>query len=305
MMFSKSKRSLQIITVFVLFIMLLTSCNLLPGSNGATIRVASKDFTEQFILGEMYALVLEDAGFTVERRMNLGGTPVAQQALLNDEIDIYPEYTGTGLLTVLGLPVESDRQVVFDTVSREYLSQFNLVWLEPAPMNNTQALAMTRERANQLGIRTISDMVANASQLTMAGPPEFQEREDGLPGLRQVYGDFELATYQAIDAGLRYQALVQGQADVVVAFGTDGEIAAFDLVLLEDDRGMFPPYQVAPVARAEVIEQNPEIRQALNAIAPLLTDSAMQQLNYEVSGNGREPAEVARDFLVEMGIIEE
>jgi osmoprotectant transport system substrate-binding protein len=305
MIFSKSKRSLQMITVFVLFIMVLTSCNLLPGSNGATIRVASKDFTEQFILGEMYALVLEDAGFTVERRMNLGGTPVAQQALLNDEIDIYPEYTGTGLLTVLGLPVESDPQMVYDTVSREYLSQFNLVWLEPAPMNNTQALAMTRERADQLGIRTISDMVANASQLTMAGPPEFQEREDGLPGLRQVYGDFELAAYQAIDPGLRYQALVQGQADVVVAFGTDGEIAAFDLVLLEDDRGMFPPYQVAPVARAEIIEQNPEIRQALNAIAPLLTDSAMQQLNYEVSGNGREPAEVARDFLVEMGIIEE
>jgi osmoprotectant transport system substrate-binding protein len=172
-------------------------------------------------------------------------------------------------------------------------------------MNNTQALAMTRERADQLGIRTISDMVANASQLTMAGPPEFQEREDGLPGLRQVYGDFELAAYQAIDPGLRYQALVQGQADVVVAFGTDGEIAAFDLVLLEDDRGMFPPYQVAPVARAEIVEQNPEIRQALNAIAPLLTDSAMQQLNYEVSGNEREPAEVARDFLVEMGIIEE
>jgi osmoprotectant transport system substrate-binding protein len=304
-MLRKSKRTMHMITVFVLFMMVLTSCNLLPGSNGVTVRVASKDFTEQFILGEMYALVLEDAGFTVERRMNLGGTPVAQQALLSDEIDVYPEYTGTGLLTVLGLPVESDPQLVYDTVSREYLSQFNLVWLEPAPMNNTQALAMTRERANQLGIRTISDMVANASQLTMAGPPEFQEREDGLPGLRQVYGDFELAAYQAIDAGLRYQALVQGQADVVVAFGTDGEIAAFDLVLLEDDRGMFPPYQVAPVARAEIIEQNPEIRQALNAIAPLLTDSAMQQLNYEVSGNGREPAEVARDFLVEMGIIEE
>jgi osmoprotectant transport system substrate-binding protein len=198
-MLRKSKRTMHMITVFVLFMMVLTSCNLLPGSNGVTVRVASKDFTEQFILGEMYALVLEDAGFTVERRMNLGGTPVAQQALLSDEIDVYPEYTGTGLLTVLGLPVESDPQVVYDTVSREYLSQFNLVWLEPAPMNNTQALAMTRERANQLGIRTISDMVANASQLTMAGPPEFQEREDGLPGLRQVYGDFELAAYQAID----------------------------------------------------------------------------------------------------------
>jgi osmoprotectant transport system substrate-binding protein len=208
-------------------------------------------------------------------------------------------------LTVLGLPVESDPQVVYDTVLSEYFSQFNLIWLDPAPMNNTQALAMTREGADRYGIRTISDMVANAGQLTMAGPAEFQEREDGLPGLKAVYGDFELANFQAIDAGLRYQALVQGQADVVVAFGTDGEIAAFDLVLLEDDMGMFPPYQVAPVIRAQILEDHPEAVDALNAIAGLLTNSAMQALNYEVSGNGREPAEVAREFLVQEGIIEE
>jgi osmoprotectant transport system substrate-binding protein len=293
------------IIVFVLLAFTLTACDILPfGRDTATIRVASKDFTEQFILGEMYALALEDAGFRVDRRLNLGGTPVAHQALLNNEIDLYPEYTGTGLLTVLGRDVESDPQVVYDTVLSEYFMQFNLVWLDPAPMNNTQALAMTREGAERFGIRTISDMVANASQLTMAGPPEFQEREDGLPGLQQVYGDFELQAYQAIDAGLRYQALVQGQADVVVAFGTDGEIAAFDLVLLEDDRGMFPPYQVAPVIRSAVLDEHPDIAQVLNSIAPLLTDAVMQRLNYEVSGQGREPAEVARDFLVEQGIID-
>jgi osmoprotectant transport system substrate-binding protein len=301
-----STRSIsKLLIVFVVFALLLSACNVLGGRDGATIRVASKDFTEQFILGEMYALVLEDAGFRVDRRLNLGGTPVAHQALLSDEIDVYPEYTGTGLLTVLGLPVESDPQVVYDTVLSEYFSQFNLIWLDPAPMNNTQALAMTREGADRYGIRTISDMVANASQLTMAGPAEFQEREDGLPGLKAVYGDFELANFQAIDAGLRYQALVQGQADVVVAFGTDGEIAAFDLVLLEDDMGMFPPYQVAPVIRAQILEDHPEAVDALNAIAGLLTNSAMQALNYEVSGNGREPAEVAREFLVQEGIIEE
>jgi osmoprotectant transport system substrate-binding protein len=294
------------IIVFVLLAFTLTACDILPfGRDSATIRVASKDFTEQFILGEMYALALEDAGFRVDRRLNLGGTPVAHQALLNNEIDLYPEYTGTGLLTVLGREVESDPQVVYDTVLSEYFIQFNLVWLDPAPMNNTQALAMTREGAERFGIRTISDMVANASQLTMAGPPEFQEREDGLPGLRQVYGNFELQAYQAIDPGLRYQALVQGQADVVVAFGTDGEIAAFDLVLLEDDRGMFPPYQVAPVVRSALLDDHPEIAQVLNSIAPLLTDAVMQRLNYEVSGQGREPAEVARDFLVEQGIIDQ
>jgi osmoprotectant transport system substrate-binding protein len=300
-MLHKSKQFTRILLVSVLLAFTLSACNILGQPD--TIRVASKDFTEQFILGEMYALVLEDAGYRVDRRLNLGGTPVAQQALLNGEIDLYPEYTGTGLLTVLQLPVESNPQVVFDTVKREYDSQFNLVWLDPAPMNNTQALAMTRAGAQRLGIRTISDMVANASQLTMAGPPEFQEREDGLPGLRLVYGDFQLAAYQAIDPGLRYQALVQGQADVVVAFGTDGEIAAFDLVLLEDDRGMFPPYQVAPVVRSQVLDEHPDIALLLNTIAPLLTDTAMQRLNYQVSGEGREPSEVARDFLVEMGII--
>jgi osmoprotectant transport system substrate-binding protein len=301
-MYPKSKHPSRLLIVFVLLTLILSACNT---QSGATVRVASKDFTEQFIIGEMYALVLEDAGFTVERRLNLGATPVAHQALLSNEIDVYPEYTGTGLLTVLGLPVESDPQVVYNTVAEEYREQFNLIWLEPAPMNNTQALAMTREKAESMGIRTISDMVANASQLTMAGPPEFQEREDGLPGLKEVYGDFELEAYQAIDPGLRYQAVVQGQADVVVAFGTDGEIAAFDLVLLEDDMGMFPPYQIAPVVRGEILDENPEIADALNSIADLLTNATMQALNFEVSGNQREPAEVAREFLVQEGIIGE
>jgi len=268
-----------------------------------TIRVASKDFTEQFILGEMYAMVLENAGFTVERKLNLGGTPVAQAALLSKEIDIYPEYTGTGLLTVLKQPASSDRQQVFETVNTMYQEQFQLTWLEPSPMNNTQALAMTREGAEKFGIKTISDMAAKAGELTMAGPPEFQEREDGLPGIQVAYGNFQLKEYKSVDPGLRYQALTEGQADVVVAFGTDGEIAANDLVLLEDDKNLFPPYQVAPVVRSEVLEANPGIAEALNALSPLLTDEVMQRLNYEVSGNQREPADVAREFLQQSGLI--
>ncbi|HEX6383055.1 MAG TPA: glycine betaine ABC transporter substrate-binding protein, partial [Anaerolineae bacterium] len=159
------------------------------GGERPTVVVASKDFIEQFILGEMYALVLEEAGFNVERRLNLGGTPVAQAALLEGEIDVYPEYTGTGLLTVLGREPMSDREAVYNTVKEAYEEQFNLTWLEPAPMNNTQALAMTRERSEELGIRTFSDMVAQADQLVLVGPPEFGEREDGIPGLKEVYGD--------------------------------------------------------------------------------------------------------------------
>lgn len=279
----------------------LASCG---GSGDKTITVASKDFTEQFILGEMYALLLEDAGFTVERKLNLGGTPVAQQALLDGEIDVYPEYTGTGLLTVLKMDVMSDPQAVFDAVKEAYQDQFNLVWLDPAPMNNTQALAMTKARAAELGITTFSDMVANADQLVLIGPPEFAEREDGVPGLQRVYGDFAFADFLTVDPGLRYQALLSGEADVVVAFGTDGELAAYDLQSLVDDKGLYPPYQVAPVIRQEVLDANPDVAEILNALAPLLTDATMQRLNNEVSGNGREPADVAREFLVQQGLIE-
>ena len=274
------------------------------GRESPTIRVASKDFTEQFIIGEMYALLLEDAGFKVERKLNLGGTPVSHAAITTDQIDIYPEYTGTALLTVLKLPVSGDRQEVYDTVSKEYGEQVDLAWLEPSPMNNTQALAMTGEGSERYGITTISDMVAQAGQLTMIGPPEFEEREDGLPGLKQAYGDFQLKRYIPVDPGLRYQGLVEGDADVVVAFGTDGEIAAYDLVVLEDDKGLFPPYQVAPVVRQEILDASPEVAEALNKLASKLTDDNMRRLNFEVSGKQREPADVAKEFLVQEGLIE-
>ena len=269
-----------------------------------TIVIASKDFAEQYILGHMYALLLEDAGHTVELKLGLAGTPVAHAAITSGEIDLYPEYTGTGLLAVLKLPVESDRQVVYDIVTREYAAQFNLVWLDPAPMNNAQALAVPQRVVEQYGIRTISDMAANASELRMVGPAEFPEREDGLPGLRRVYGDFELAAYLPVEKGLRYVAIESGEADVTVAFGTDGELAAYNMLVLEDDKGMFPPYQVAPLIRESVLAAHPDIADILNRLAPLLDDSTMQRLNYEVSGNQREPIDVAREFLVANGLLD-
>ncbi|MBW4462739.1 MAG: quaternary ammonium transporter [Nodosilinea sp. WJT8-NPBG4] len=275
------------------------------GGDSEVVSVGSKDFTEQLIIGEMYALVLEKNGLTVERKLNLGGTPVAQAAIESGEIDLYPEYTGTALLTVLKQPVSSDQQAVFDTVKQAYQEQFNLVWLDPSPMNNTQALAMTEERADALGIRTISDFAAQASNLTLIGPPEFEVREDGLPGLQAAYGNFSVKEYKAVDAGLRYKGLVDGEADVAVAFGTDGEISAFNLVVLEDDKGLFPPYQVAPIVSQAALDANPAIAEALNQVSPLLNDEVMRQLNYEVSGNQREPAEVAREFLVDAGLVAE
>lgn len=275
------------------------------GGGNNTVSVGSKDFTEQLILGEMYALMLEENGFEVERKLNLGGTPVAQAAIESGEIDLYPEYTGTGLLTVLKLPANSDQEAVYNTVKEAYKAQFDLVWLEPAPMNNTQALAMTEEKADELNIRTISDFAAQAENLVLIGPPEFEVREDGLPGLRDAYGDFNLEEYKAVDAGLRYQGLLDGEADVAVAFGTDGEISAYNLVVLEDDKNLFPPYQIAPIVSQPALDEYPGIADALNQLSPLLNDGVMRQLNYEVSGNQREPAEVAREFLVNSGLIAE
>ena len=273
-----------------------------PAGSGP-IRVASKDFTEEFILGNMYADLLEAAGFTVERKINLGGTPVAQAALESGQIDLYPEYTGTGLVTVLKQPPLSDPAKVYDLVKSGYKQKYNLIWLDPAPMNDTQALAMTPEKSQQLGITTISQMAEKAGQLVMVGPPEFQAREDGLPGLKKAYGNFQLKSYKAVDSGLRYTALLNGQADVVVAFSTDGEIAANHLVVLQDDKHLFPAYNVAPVVRGQILEKYPQIAPILNALAPKLTDATMQQLNFEVTGNKKEPADVAKEFLQQQGFL--
>lgn len=298
------RRWLTQVLLMVLTLSLVIAC---AGGDtgGQTIRVGSKDFTEQLILGEIYALVLEDAGFAVERKLNLGGTPVAQAALESGEIDLYPEYTGTGLLTVLKEPANSDPQAVYETVANQYKEQFDLVWLEPAPMNNTQALAMTQEKSAELGITTISDFASQADTLTLIGPPEFEVREDGLPGLKAAYGDFQIQTYKPVEPGLRYQGLVEGEADVAVAFGTDGEISAFDLVVLEDDQQLFPPYQVAPVVRQAVLTANPEVATILDEVSPVITNEVMQGLNYRVSGQGEEPADVARSFLEEYGLLDE
>ena len=295
------KYSWTTLVLSILLLTLLASC----GGNSQTITIASKTFTEQFILGEMYAQLLEDAGYKVERKLNLGGTPVAHQAMLDGQVDIYPEYTGTGLLTVLKEDMMSNPQAVYDLVKQEYADQYSLVWLDPAPMNNTQALAMLRTKANEMGISNFTEMVAQADQLVLIGSPEFAEREDGIPGLKRVYGDFEFKDFLTVDPGLRYQAILNGEADIVVAYGTDGELAAYDLLVLDDDQGLYPPYQVAPVIRQSVLDENPQIADLLNQLAPLLTNETMQALNYEVSGNGKEPADVAQQFLIEQGFLSE
>ncbi|PSP17068.1 MAG: quaternary ammonium transporter [Cyanobacteria bacterium QS_8_64_29] len=263
------------------------------------IRIGSKDFAEQRILGEAYAQLLDANGYAVEREFNLGGTPVAHAALTSGEIDCYPEYTGTALLTVLEGEPSADREAVYRRVAQAYRQRYDLRWLQPSPMSNSQALVTTTATARQYGLETVSDFAARASELILAGPPEFRARADGLPGLKQAYGNFELAAYKAVDPGLRYRALLAGEADAVVGFTTDGEIAARDLVVLADDRNLFPPYQVAPVVRAQLLAQRRGLQATLNKLAPHITTERMRQLNYRVTGKQQEPAAVARSLLTE------
>lgn len=295
-----------------------------------TIKVGSKDFTEQFIVANMYLQVLENAGFSVEDKLNLGGTQVAHQALVNGDISLYPEYTGTGLTEVLGLtlddvgaggtpeatavsdaaamatPASMDMsQAVFDTVKREYESQFQATWLERSPANNTQALAVKRAFSEENGITTISQLAEVADQYVISAPADFPEREDGLLGLQRVYGGgFENIEVLPVAPGLKYQALLDDDAQVVLAFGTDGQIAGYDLVVLEDDMGLWPPYNLAPVVLMSVLEASPEIEDLLNSVTTLLTDEVLSGLNWRVDGDEKaEPATVATDFLNENGLL--
>jgi osmoprotectant transport system substrate-binding protein len=273
-------------------------------SRPANLAVGSKNFTEELVLGQMYAKLLEHAGYSVERRLDLGGTNIAMASILRGAIDIYPEYTGTALLTQLHLAPMDDRRQVYRTVRRLYESRYHLIWLDPAPMNDSQALATTRQTARRLNLWTLSDCARLAPRLRLGAVPEFTDRADGLPGLQKAYGGFDFASITLIDIGLKYKALLDGRVDVVVAFGTDGQIDAYDLVVLTDDKHFFPPYQVAPVVRAGALLRYPRIPQALNPLAPHLTDAVMRRLNWSVDGRHEDPADVAIGFLQAAGLIE-
>ena len=305
-----------------------------PGSIFAqdlTVKVGSKDFTEQLILGNMYLMVLADMGISAEDNLNLSGTQIAQQALVSGEIHLYPEYTGTALLEVLGSsvadvtggasatpgasPVASPAaspaaggdvsQAVYDAVAAAYQEQFGLTWLERSPANNTQALAVTRQFSEENGITTISQLAENAGDYVISAPTDFPEREDGLLGLQRVYGQgFADIEVLPVAPGVKYQAIQDGSAQVVLAFGTDGQITGYDLVILEDDLGLWPPYNVAPVVRPEVLEAYPEIEERFNEVTTSLTDEVLSDLNWRVDGDEKqEPEAVAEAYLTENGFI--
>lgn len=260
------------------------------------LRVGSKNFTEQILLGEIAAQALEKAGAVVERRLNLGGTFVCHRALIAGELDLYPEYTGTAFTAILARKPVSDPRRVASEVAQEYARRWGLRWSPPLGFENTFALVMRGAQARELGITRISDLARYGGVLRPGFGYEFLERADGFPGLAAAYGLRFAVRPAEMDLGLLYAALAQGKVDVVAGNSTDGLIAAMGLAVLEDDRRYFPPYEAAYVVRGGAWS-DPRVRGVLERLSGSISADAMRSMNAAVDRDKRPPEEIARQFL--------
>jgi osmoprotectant transport system substrate-binding protein len=265
-------------------------------------RIGSKNFAEQIILGELYGQALEARGVKVERKLNMGGTLVAHQALLSNEIDMYPEYTGTALSVVLKAEPMTDAKAVYQKVKQHYEQNLKSTWLEPTRINNTYVLVMRADTAEKYKLKTLSELAKVSKQLVLGAGPEFRERKDGIPGLKAKYG-MEWKEDRSIAIGLRYPALQNKQVDVIDGYATDGQISQYKLVKLQDDKHLWPPYFVAPVVRLDAAKEHPAVTAVLNQISEMLDDPTMSEMNWRVDGNKEEAKDVARDFLKKKGVV--
>jgi len=278
--------------------------------DGLDITVGSKDFTEQLVLGEILVQALEAGGANVDNQVNLGGTNVNREALLAGEIDTYWEYNGTGWITHLGEtdPIP-DRIEQYEAVRDRDLEENGIVWYEPAPFNNTYALAVRSEAQEDLGVENISDVgtliAERPDEATLCVETEFEVRDDGLPGMEAAYGfEFPEGSVSVLDTGIIYQETDSGDTcNFGEVFTTDGRIAALDLFVLTDDQNFFPLYNPSVNIREDIDGEFPEVGDLSAQLAATIDNATMQQLNAAVDVDGEEPSDVARDFLVENGFI--
>lgn len=271
-------------------------------ANAQAVKIGSKNFTEQFVVAEIYARALEKAGVEVERRLNLGATLVAHTALTNGEIDLYPEYTGTALAAVAKGDLSGSADKIYGEVKDYYEKNLKLTLLEPTQINNGYAIITLPETAEKYKLKTLTDLGPVSKDLTFGAEAGFGERKDGLPGLKQTYG-IEFKEFKIFaKLGIRYSALTAKDLDVSYGFATDWQISENKLVVLADDKNLFPPYYLVPVVRQDMLAKNPKIAEVLNKISPLLNNENMRELNAKVDRDKEEPADVAEEFLKAQGI---
>lgn len=275
-------------------ILSLTGCEA-RDENAKRITVGSKGFTENLILSELYALALEDEGFQVKREFEISNA-VIHTSIVNGEIDIYPEYTGTALLTILGEPLLTDPRQVYEKVKGRYKEEFKLDILDLCQANDGNGLVIRTEAAEAYGIKTISDLQANAENIRFGSTSDFPEREDGMPALVAVYGDFNFKSQNSFDNALKYQIMSSDEVDCVPAYTTDAQLSLDEFMLLEDDKQVWPPYNVIPVVREEILEKYPEAAKAVNKVSASLDTHTLSELNAKVDLDKREYDEVAKEY---------
>ncbi len=268
------------------------------------IRIASKTMPEQMILQEILAQLIEaKTSYTVERVEPIaGGTSNIQVAMENDELDLYPEYTGTGWLTVLKNEETQDADYMFEELNKQYNEKYNMSWLGLYGFENTYTLAVRAETAEQYNLTKISDLAAVSDQLVFGANFDYFEREDGYAKVCATYG-LNFKDTAEVDMGLKYQTLVEKQCDVLNAYTTDSQIAEFGLVILEDDLKLFTDYRCSTVVRNEALETYPELRDVLMLMEGLISNEEMTQMNYELNSNHRLESEIAAEFLQSKGMI--
>ncbi|MGB3683807.1 MAG: glycine betaine ABC transporter substrate-binding protein [Rubrobacteraceae bacterium] len=310
----KNRVMVRAVTTALLALALTTlaACGSGGGSGGqgskGEITVGSKNFTEQVILGELYSQALEADGYDVNKRLDLGNVTVMDKALQSGEIDMYPEYTGTALVTALGYEGEQ-----FDTPEGTYDKTKELyeerdpaaTMLEQASFNNTYGIAVRKDVADEYGIKTLADLAEASPNLVFASFSEFQQRSDGFPNIEESYPATNFEDVKVVnDLGLRYQALSQGDADVAVGFTTDGQLRSDDLVVVEDQKNIWPFYHPAPVIKQEVLDNNEDIAGVINPVTESLDLETMQTLNGRVDLDNEDPSAVAEEYLTEEGLLE-
>ncbi len=282
-----------------------TTIQKLDGAEGKSIIVGSKNFTEQFVLGEIYAQTLEAAGFTVKRQLNLGSELIAHKALQAGKVDAYPEYTGTALTSFFDVKtadVPRDAQEAYEA-TKEGFAKEKITAMAPTPFENTYRLGMTKEKAAEVGNPTnISDLADKAADLSITGFPECKQRQDCLLGVQDAYG---LKFGKFVASEQKYQVLDSGDADVAFIFTTDGDLASGKYVILEDDKKFFPPYNVTFNIRDEKLQElGPEVQKVIEKVQEPLNEKVMQELNARIDVDKEKPADAAKDYLQKAGFVE-
>jgi len=270
------------------------------------ITVGAKNFTEQYVLGNMISILLENNGFEVTEKFGTGSA-ITREGLTSGQTDLYAEYTGTASLVYLKHEeVITDPVKLYNKVKKEDLEKNGIVWLDRSDINNTYAIALTKEQVAEIGT-TLSDLAKYVNEhhdLIWGIDHEFAERADGLPGLAEHYGmNINKENIKTMDPGLTYEALDRGQTDITMVFATDGKIKKYGLQVLKDDQQFFPVYNICVNVREEVLNKYPEIREILKPISEL-DDETMTELNYQVDATGLPAKLVAKNFLREKGYIE-